>query len=241
MSKVILMATFVLLHSLWCLFNIFGHFNFQYCLHLFPYYIFIDFLKRNLKEYVQNTDHEINLSQEIIQQVEKLRKCSENADGRLTENYEDAELETPTVGQMKSGVNIQQNIDVSFSELDTASSFKKFSPFVQRNNITETSEQISALSSETTLVQGTQYIFYDDNGEKFIIDNADFEEEETELVNIFNLNSASLSNISNIELGSYNQSIHFKPIPVNVSTVNSTDENGIFSQYRFSSGRERTN
>ncbi|GFY49881.1 hypothetical protein TNIN_418881 [Trichonephila inaurata madagascariensis] len=166
--------------------------------------------------YVQNNDHEVNLSQEITQQKEKLQKCSENADSRLTENYEDSELEISTVGQMKS-----------------VSSFKKLSPFVQQRSITETSEQISALSSETTLVQGNQYIFYDDNGEKFIIDNADFEEKETELVNILNSNSASLSNISNIDLSSYNQSINFKPIPDNVSTVNSTEENGIVPNTDF--------
>ncbi|GFR28541.1 hypothetical protein TNCT_588641 [Trichonephila clavata] len=87
-------------------------------------------------------------------------------------------------------------------------------------------EQISPLSSETlNLVKGTQYAFYDGNGKKFSIDNADFEVEEKELVDIFNSSSSPLSNTSNIERGSYNEAFHFKHIPADASPNIHTDEN----------------
>ncbi|GFR05650.1 hypothetical protein TNCT_503721 [Trichonephila clavata] len=170
------MATFVLLHSLWCLLKIFVDFNFQYCLHLIPYYIFIEFLKPNLKQDAQNTDQEINLSLQITQAEEKFHYSSENADNKFTIKYKATEYEVPIEGQMMSDISIQQNMDAISSEMDTKGF--NFSPSKKRSNITETWEQISMLSSETTLVQGTQYTFYDDNEEKFIIDNANFEEEE---------------------------------------------------------------
>ncbi|GFY56631.1 hypothetical protein TNIN_141851 [Trichonephila inaurata madagascariensis] len=86
-------------------------------------------------------------------------------------------------------------------------------------------------SPEITLAQSTKYTFYDDNEGEIIIDNANFEEEEEELINIFHSSSNSLPNTPNIEVESYDESIHFKPIPQNVSTANSTEEINIIYKY----------
>ncbi|GFX98366.1 hypothetical protein TNCV_4001351 [Trichonephila clavipes] len=48
MAKEILMGAFVLLHCLFCLLKVFCDFDLFYCLHLIPYFIFIDLLKNNL-------------------------------------------------------------------------------------------------------------------------------------------------------------------------------------------------
>ncbi|GFS42161.1 hypothetical protein TNIN_407721 [Trichonephila inaurata madagascariensis] len=48
MAKEILMGAFVLLHCLFCLLKVFCHFDLLYCLHLIPYFIFIDLVKNNL-------------------------------------------------------------------------------------------------------------------------------------------------------------------------------------------------
>ncbi|GFY10976.1 hypothetical protein TNCV_1124971 [Trichonephila clavipes] len=58
------------------------------------------------------------------------------------------------------------------------SSLKTFSLFTLRSNISKPLEQSSKSSSLAPLVQGSKYVLYDDNGKKFIIDNADFEVEE---------------------------------------------------------------
>ncbi|GFW43273.1 hypothetical protein TNCV_1350361 [Trichonephila clavipes] len=106
--------------------------------------------------------------------------------------------------------------------LDEIRSSEKFSPVMQLSNISGSSDQISTPSSETTLVKSTKYTFYDDNGEKFIIDNADFEEEEEELIDIFKSNSALVSNYPNFKIDSYNENFHFVPI---ASSDNHTDNN----------------
>ncbi|GFX58186.1 hypothetical protein TNCV_4049441 [Trichonephila clavipes] len=49
MTKEILMGAFVLLHCVFCLLKVFCHFELLYCLHLIPYFIFIDLLKNNLR------------------------------------------------------------------------------------------------------------------------------------------------------------------------------------------------
>ncbi|GFY72279.1 hypothetical protein TNIN_483651 [Trichonephila inaurata madagascariensis] len=110
--------------------------------------------------------------------------------------------------------------------MEETSSLKTFSPFTLRSNISEPSEQSSKISSVTPLVQGSKYIFYDDNGKKFIIDNVAFEEEEKELIDIFNLNSSFSQNNPNVkffENRSYNEACHFYPIPTNVSKEDDED------------------
>ncbi|GFY58312.1 hypothetical protein TNIN_399141 [Trichonephila inaurata madagascariensis] len=80
------------------------------------------------------------------------------------------------------------------------------------DNISELLEQISSNISKSTFAEGFKYAFYDDNGKQFIIDNVRFGEEK-ELADVFNSNSASLSNITTMEMGSYNKTFHFKPTP----------------------------
>ncbi|GFU26363.1 hypothetical protein TNCV_199491 [Trichonephila clavipes] len=84
---------------------------------------------------------------------------------------------------------------------------------------------LNILFSETTLVEGITYTFYVVNVKKLIIDKADFEQEEKELVVIFNSKLAFSSNNSNFEMGYRNQAFHFTPIPTGASLDNDTDEN----------------
>ncbi|GFR13677.1 hypothetical protein TNCT_22531 [Trichonephila clavata] len=130
-------------------------------------------------------------------------------------------------GRIKSDNSIidkQKDIDAFLRGLEEINSF---SLFPLRSNISETSEQSSESSSVTPLVQGSKYVFYDDNGKKFIIDNADFEEEEKELIDIFNSNSTLLINNPNSEFfenRSYNDTCHFYPISTNAPSENIIDE-----------------
>ncbi|GFR13991.1 hypothetical protein TNCT_726781 [Trichonephila clavata] len=104
--------------------------------------------------------------------------------------------------------------------MEETSSLKSLSPITLRSNISEPSGQSSESSSVVPLVQGSKYVFYDDNGKKFIIDNADFEEEEKELIDIFNLSSTSSHNNSKFEFfknRSYNEACHFHPISTKAS------------------------
>ncbi|GFW81256.1 hypothetical protein TNCV_376041 [Trichonephila clavipes] len=233
MSKVILMSAFVLLHSLWCLFEIFGHFNFQYCFHLIPYYIFIELLKlntRNFKKQTQNADQEIDISLVIAQRKETTEKFSESTDNKSTDNYENVKFETTIETRFKSdtsSIDIQQSTYAISSEIEETNSSKKLSPFTLRNNVSDSSDQSSENSCVTPLVQGSKYLFYDDYGEKFIIDNAEFEEEENEQNDIFNSNSTFLHSNPNSEFlqnRSYNEACHFYPISTNASSGNHTDE-----------------
>ncbi|GFU56696.1 hypothetical protein TNCV_1822271 [Trichonephila clavipes] len=104
--------------------------------------------------------------------------------------------------------------------MEETSSLKTLSPFTLRSNFSEPSEQSSKSSSVTPLVQGSKYVFYDDNGKKFIIDNSAFEEEEKELIDIFNLNPSFSQNNPNFEFFEnrpYNEDCHFYPISTNAS------------------------
>ncbi|GFY15555.1 hypothetical protein TNCV_1282031 [Trichonephila clavipes] len=209
-----------------------------------PYYVFIEFLKRNLTE-IQNTDQKRNLSLAITQE-EKLHTCYVITDNRLTEKREDKEFEVRIGGQTVSDTNFHLNTDTISNEMDITRSFQKFCPSTHGSNAIEASEQISAHFSEITLAQNTKYAFYDDNEEEIIIDNANFEEEEVELINIFHSSSNSLSNTSNIEVESYNETIHFKPISQNASTANSTEEidiidNKDFEEEKYLVEREKFN
>ncbi|GFR13128.1 hypothetical protein TNCT_550431 [Trichonephila clavata] len=227
MSKVILMSTFVLLHSLWCLFEIFGHLNLQYCLHLIPYYIFIQLLKlksRNLKREFQNTDQKINNSLAITEPEEKIELSAEIADKKLIENYEDGEIDSNKDEIMSdiSVLSIPEDKNALSNRMDNSRSFKKFSRFTQQN-IYGVMEQTFAHSTETPLAKYSKYVFYDDNGEQFIIDNAEFEEEEKEIIDIFNSNLEILQRNPFYEMGYRNEN-YFIPIPFNASPCNSADE-----------------
>ncbi|GFR17017.1 hypothetical protein TNCT_610191 [Trichonephila clavata] len=158
-----------------------------------------------------------------ITQLElKLKNFPGIADNYLLQSFKDDEFEITT--EDVSIINNNQNTETFSTGMNETRSSKKFSPVTQRSNTSASSEQISTPSSETTLVKGTEYTFYDDNGNKFIIDNADFEEEEEELTEIFNPNSALVSNYPNSKIDSYNESFHFIPIPMGASSDNCTDE-----------------
>ncbi|GFX95965.1 hypothetical protein TNCV_2085451 [Trichonephila clavipes] len=152
---------------------------------------------------VPNIDQEVNLSLAIVSLDETHESCPQITNTKLFLSYEDGEFEITKKVQINSDdsiISTTKNTDAISSGMDTKISLKKFSPFTQRRNISGSSEQIPAFSSETTLIKGTQYTFYDDNGEKFIIDNADFEEEEEELIDIFNSNLAFVSKNSKFEM-----------------------------------------
>ncbi|GFY41974.1 hypothetical protein TNIN_313031 [Trichonephila inaurata madagascariensis] len=185
----------------------------------------------------------MDISLAIGQLEETTENCSEITDNKSTNNYKTVEFETAMVDRIKSDISIldnQQNTDAFSSGMENTSSLKKFSPFTLRNNISEPSKHSSRSSSETPLVQGTKYVLYDDNGKKFTIDNADFEVEEKELIDIFNSDSTILHNHTSNELfenRSYNEACHFYPISTNVSsedediednTVNSSQKKNIF-------------
>ncbi|GFQ82458.1 hypothetical protein TNCT_341331 [Trichonephila clavata] len=165
----------------------------------------------------------MDISVAIAQLDETTEKCSEITDNKSTYNYENVKFETTIEGQIKSNILIldsQIYTDSFSSRMEETSSSKTFSPFTLRSNIFEPSEQSSESSSVTPLVQSSKYVFYDDNGKKFIIDNADFEEEDRELIDIFNLNpkfSHNNPNFDFLENRSYNETCHFYPISPNAS------------------------
>ncbi|GFQ99492.1 hypothetical protein TNCT_573461 [Trichonephila clavata] len=165
----------------------------------------------------------MDISLAIVQLEEATEKCFEITDNKSTNNYENVKFETATEGQINSDISIlnnQINSDTFSSGMEETSSFKTFSPFTLRSNISEPSRQSSQSSSVTQLVQGSKYIFYDDNGRKFIIDNANFEEEDKELIDIFNSNptfSHTNPNFEFFENRSYNEAYHFYPITTNAS------------------------
>ncbi|GFV70204.1 hypothetical protein TNCV_2553481 [Trichonephila clavipes] len=178
----------------------------------------------------------------IAQSKETLEKCSKITDNNSTNNIKTVKFETTMEGRMKSDNSIfdnQQNTNAFSSGMEHTSSVNKISPFTVRNKISEPSEKSSESSSGSPLVQGSKYTFYDDNGKKFTIDNADFEEEEKELIDIFNLNSTILHNNSNIESfrnRPYNEACHFYPISTTVSSdedaVNSFQKKNIFRKMK---------
>ncbi|GFY73719.1 hypothetical protein TNIN_233091 [Trichonephila inaurata madagascariensis] len=105
----------------------------------------------------------MHLSLAITQLKQNLENCPETADKEPSINYEDVEPpEITRVDQIKSDASINNH----HHDLDAF--------LTGFENISETSEQISAFSSELTLDECTKYTFYDDNGKKFFIDNADF-------------------------------------------------------------------
>ncbi|GFQ86748.1 hypothetical protein TNCT_390731 [Trichonephila clavata] len=219
MLDVLLTSTFVLLHFMWCLFEICGHFNLQYCLHLIPYYIFIELIKLksfNFDTEVQNIDQEISVSLANTQPKEKVELSVEIAENKTIQNYNDDEIDTKKENLIVSDVSdisIPENMDAFSSGMDKTWSIKKFTPFTQRSNISGQTEQTSVNFTETPLSKYSKYEFYYENGDKFIIDNAEFQKEEKELIDIFNSNMEILSSNPFYERGSYNENYHFIPIP----------------------------
>ncbi|GFV39036.1 hypothetical protein TNCV_966011 [Trichonephila clavipes] len=161
----------------------------------------------------------MDISPAVAQLEETTEKCFEITDNNSINNYENVKFGTTSEGRINSDISIsdiQNNTDSLSSEMKETNSLKTFSPFTLQSNISEPSEQSSESSFATPLVQGSKYVFYDDNGKKFIIDNADFEEEEQELIDIFNSNS-TFSHNNPFENQSYNDACHFYPIPTNTS------------------------
>ncbi|GFQ65582.1 hypothetical protein TNCT_638061 [Trichonephila clavata] len=122
-----------------------------------------------------------------------------------------------------SVISIHEDTDVFSNGMDYARSLKKFSRFTQRN-ISGVMEQTSAHSTETPLAKYSKYMFYDDNREQFIIHNAEFEEEEKEIIDIFNSHSEILPSNPFYERGSFNENYHFFPIPFDATPCNPADE-----------------
>ncbi|GFU56692.1 hypothetical protein TNCV_1822251 [Trichonephila clavipes] len=165
-----------------------------------------------------------------IAQLEKeTEKRSEITDNKSNNNYKNVKFESIIEDRIKSDISIpdnQNNIEAFSSGMEETSSLKTYSSFTLRTNISESSEQSSKNSSVTSLVQGSKYVFYDDNGKKFIIDNATFEAEEKELIDIFNLNSSFPQNNPNFEYFEnrpYNEDCHFYPISTNASKEDNED------------------
>ncbi|GFR02023.1 hypothetical protein TNCT_169311 [Trichonephila clavata] len=150
-------------------------------------------------------------------------KCYEITDNNSSNNYETVKFEPTIECRIKPdilGFDSQNNTAFS-SGMEETSALKTFSTFTLRSNTSQPLEQSSDSSSVTPLVQGSKYVFYDDNGRKFIIDNADFEEEEQELIDIFNSNPIFSYNNPNFELFenlSYSKEYHFYPISTNSSS-----------------------
>ncbi|GFY39480.1 hypothetical protein TNIN_335451 [Trichonephila inaurata madagascariensis] len=150
----------------------------------------------------------------------------ENVDYHTDEsvnNYKNVNFGATIKGRIKSDSPIfdsQNNTNVFSSGMEETSSLKTFSPFTLTRNISEPSEQCSESSSVAPLVQFSKYVFYDDNEKQFIIENAEFEEEEKELIDTFNSNSTFPHNNPNFEFfenRSFNEACHFYPISTNVS------------------------
>ncbi|GFR16024.1 hypothetical protein TNCT_390861 [Trichonephila clavata] len=167
----------------------------------------------------------MNTSLAITEPEEKIELSAEIADKKLIENYEDSEIDSikDEIISDISVINIHEDTDAFSNGMDNARSFKKFSRFTQQN-ISGAIEQTFAHSTETPLAKYSKYVFYDDNGMQFIIDNAEFEEEEKEIIDIFNSNSEILLSNPFYERGSFNENYHFFPIPLEASPFNLADE-----------------
>ncbi|GFR00394.1 hypothetical protein TNCT_374521 [Trichonephila clavata] len=126
-----------------------------------------------------------------------------------------------------STISINENTDAFLRGMDETMSFKKLSPFTQQSNVSGLMEPTSAHSIETTLAKYSIYQFYDDNGNNFLIANAKFEEEEKELIDIFNSKSKILPSNPFYKRRSYNKDLKFFPVSSDTSTNNAQlDEDG---------------
>ncbi|GFY67286.1 hypothetical protein TNIN_382011 [Trichonephila inaurata madagascariensis] len=172
-------------------------------------------------------DQEINLSLANTQLDEKIEISLEITVNKSIQNYEDTEIGTTKEYKIISdisAISIQEDMDAFSSGIDKRMSFKESSPFSQRSNISASIEQTSAYATETPLAKYSECEFYDDNEKKFIINNAEFEEEEKELIDIINSNSEILPSNPFHARGSYDENYHFFPISLDTSPDNSTDE-----------------
>ncbi|GFQ71409.1 hypothetical protein TNCT_410131, partial [Trichonephila clavata] len=167
----------------------------------------------------------MNNSLAITEPEEKIELSAEIAAKKLIENYEDGEIDSNKDEIMSdtSVLTVHENMKAFSNGMDNVRSFKKFSRFTQQN-ISGVMEQTPAHSTETPFAKYSKYVFSDDNGEQFIIDNAEFEEEEKEIVDIFNSNSEILPSNPFYEKGSFNENYHFFPIRFDASPCNSADE-----------------
>ncbi|GFQ75822.1 hypothetical protein TNCT_345501 [Trichonephila clavata] len=114
----------------------------------------------------------MDISLAIAQLQETTEKCSDITYKNSTNNYENVKFEITIESRIKSDISsfdYQNNTDAFSSGMEETSSLKTFSLFTLRSNTSEPSEQNSESSSVTPLFQGSKYVFYDDNGKKFII------------------------------------------------------------------------
>ncbi|GFW08554.1 hypothetical protein TNCV_2775761 [Trichonephila clavipes] len=88
------------------------------------------------------------------------------------------------------------------------------------DNSTDEDDKDDVASSSKENVFRKEYDRMGDNSEKFILDNANFEQKEKELFDIFNTNSAFSFNNPNFEIGCYNEAFHCTPIPTIVPPNN---------------------
>ncbi|GFR20727.1 hypothetical protein TNCT_494311 [Trichonephila clavata] len=167
----------------------------------------------------------MNNSLAITEPEEKIELSAEIVDKKLIKNYEDSEINSTKEEIMSdiSVISIHEDTGAFSNGRDNARSFKKFSRFTQQN-ISGVMEQTSAHSPETPLAKYSKYVFYDDNGEQCIIDNAEFEEEEKEIIDIFNSHSEILPSKPFYERGSLNENYNLFPISFDVSPCNPADE-----------------
>ncbi|GFR15220.1 hypothetical protein TNCT_536591 [Trichonephila clavata] len=167
----------------------------------------------------------MNNSLAITEPEEKIELSAEIAAKKLIENYEDGEIDSNKDEIMSdiSVLTIHESTKAFSNGMDNVRCFKKFTRFTQKN-ISGVMEQTPAHSNETPLAEYSKYVFSDDNGEQFIIDNAEFEEEEKEIVDILNSNSEILPSNPFYERGSFNENYHFFPIPSDASPYNPAEE-----------------
>ncbi|GFY10978.1 hypothetical protein TNCV_1124991 [Trichonephila clavipes] len=151
---------------------------------------------------------------------EKNEMSTEIADNQSIQNYENNEIDIIKEDQIMydiSATSIHEDTGAFSNGTDKTRSLKKFSPFTIRSNISGPTKQTSAHYTETPLAKFSKYEFYDNNGEEFIIDSAEFEKEEKELIDLLNSNSEILPNNPFYEKGSYNENYHLFPISSDAS------------------------
>ncbi|GFT68901.1 hypothetical protein NPIL_631431 [Nephila pilipes] len=224
MLKVVLLTSFVTLHSLWCLFEIFVHSNVQFVFHLIPYYVTIELLKlksSSESRKTENSDKEMILYPAITLMEERVEKCAE-IKNNIIENKEKANFERAVKDHMESNASVlihHQKKDAIWSS--NTSAFKKFSPSTQRKAILHPARHTFE-NSQNTLSKLSKYKFSARRGKSFTIDNSVFENEDIELIEIFEKHKAR----------------HFVPIPAKATPMAAEDTE--HNECEFSHKKKKT-
>ncbi|GFU25643.1 hypothetical protein NPIL_297871 [Nephila pilipes] len=212
MLKVILLTSFVVVHSSWCLFEIFAHSNVQFVFHLIAYYVTIKLLKlksNSENRKVENSEKEMILSPAITPKEEEVEKNPE-IENNLIKFNKKAKFKKAVKDSMKSKASVlinQQKKDAFWSSNENTSAFTKFWPSTQRRAILESPGHTIVKNSQNTLSKLSKYKFSAGKGKSFTIDNSAFEKDENELIEIFENHKAC----------------YFIPIPANATTVADED------------------